>query len=360
MYSVYLPRYTIGTDAYQAFSTILAKASHTCAVYYGEHAWLASSRKIEEALASAEIKIIVQGPYGREATIENAEKIMHDPMAQKADFLLGVGGGKCIDTVKYAGEKMNKPVYTCPSIASNCAPVTKISIMYDENGSFREITQLKQPPVHCFIDTEVIGNAPLQYLWAGMGDTMAKHVESVFSARGDVLDYPSKLGIKIGDLCFDDILACGQQAYEDARMHIVSPALEETVQNIIISTGAVSVSVSKDYNSALAHALYYGLTVRPVVAEHHLHGEIVSYGMLVQLRMDHQEELLKQAYRFNKELHLPVRIEDLGLTIEEDLDDILTAAEGNQELLHVPYSVTKDKIYQAMKDLQNYSEGEIR
>lgn len=356
MESVYLPRYTIGADAYEAFSTILLPAGRKCALYYGEHAWAAAKEKVTNALQKAKIEVLASHVYGKEATIENAQKIMQDPAAQKADYLLAIGGGKCTDTVKYAGDKMGKPVYTCPTIASNCAPVTKISIMYHIDGSFREITQLQQPPVHCFIDTEIIGRAPLQYLWAGMGDTMAKHVESVFSARGDTLNYRSKLGIKIGDLCFYDILACGEQAYADAKQQKVTPALEDAVQNIIISTGAVSVSVGKEYNSALAHALYYGLTVRASVAEKHLHGEIVSYGTLVQLEMDHQEDLLKQAYAFNRKLGLPLRIEDLGLTIDEDLEDVLKAAEENQELIHVPYPVTKQKIYQAMKELQSYKE----
>lgn len=354
MYSVFLPRYSIGVDAYESFSTILLQTGKTCAVYYGHHAWQAAEKKILIGLQRAGIQVLTQKEYGQEATIENAERIMKDSNAQSASFLLAVGGGKCTDTVKYAGFKMHKPVYTCPTIASNCAPVTKISIMYHVDGSFREITQLEEPPVHCFIDTEIIACSPLEYIWAGMGDTMAKHIESIFSARGDTLEYASQLGIKIGELCFYGILLCGKQAYIDAEKHEITAALEEAIQNIIISTGAVSVSVSKDYNSALAHALYYGLTIRHEVDENHLHGEIVSYGTLVQLMMDQQEELFKKAYEFNSSLGLPLSLKDLGLCIEDDLTDILKAAESNQELLHVPYQVTSEKIYCAMKELENY------
>ena len=351
MHSVFLPRYTIGTDAYEAFSDI---PYQTCALYYGEHAWAASKDKVLSGLNHAGMKILDQGIYGHEATIEQAEKIMANPEAQKAECLLAVGGGKCIDTVKYAGFKMNKPVYTCASIASTCAAVTRISIMYHENHSFREITQLKRPPEHCYIDTEIIANAPEKYLWAGIGDTMAKHVESAFSARGDELDYPSELGIKIGDLCFYGMLEYGGQAYEDAKQHKATKALEKAVQNILISTGSVSVSVSTKYNSALAHALFYGLTVRPSIERDHLHGEVVSYGTLVQLMMDDQTEMLKQAYAFNQKMHLPVRLSDLDLDINSDLSDILSTAEANQELEHVPYPVTQDRIYEAMKKLETY------
>lgn len=358
MYSIYLPRYTIGIDAYRNFHTILRQAGTSCAVYYGKKAWDAAGQKILSALSNAGIAVAAQGVYGHEASIENAERILQDPKINDVSFLLAVGGGKCTDTVKYAGWKLHKPVYSCPTIASNCAPVTKIAIMYHPDGSFREIAQLAEPPVHCFIDTEILAKAPLKYVWAGMGDTMAKHVESIFSARGDTLTYPSRLGIKIGELCFYDILDCGRQAYRDAEKHTVSAAFEEAVQNIIISTGAVSVSVSKDYNSALAHALYYGLTIRKEVDEHHLHGEIVSYGTLVQLMMDHQEDLLQKAYIFNKDLGLPIKLSQLGLDIHEDLHDVLQAAQNNQELIYVPYPVTSERIYEAMKELEEYTGGD--
>lgn len=354
MQTLYLPRYTIGEDAYDAFKQILSQTGSTCALYYGEHAWQASSKAVTEGLNKAGITVLTQGVYGHEATMENAETMIQDAGTQQADFLLAVGGGKCLDTVKYAGFKLGKPVYTCPSIASTCAAVTKIAIMYNSDSSFREVVQLGHPPVHAFINSAIISAAPVKYLWAGMGDTMAKHVESVFSARGDVLDYPSELGIKIGDLCFDGILESGIQAYADAKEHKSTVALEKIIQNIIISTGAVSVSVSTKYNSALAHALFYGLTVRPSIEKDHLHGEVVSYGTLVQLEMDHQEKLLHEAYEFNLKMGLPVRLSQLGLDINSDLSDVLHTAEINQELEHVPYPVTADKILQAMKDLEKY------
>ena len=51
--------------------------------------------------------------------------------------------------------------------------------MYNEDGSFKEIVQLHEPPAHCFIDTQVIAEAPEMYLWAGIGDTIAKYYEEL-------------------------------------------------------------------------------------------------------------------------------------------------------------------------------------
>ena len=37
-----------------------------------------------------------------------------------------------------------------------------------------------KPPVHTFIDTAIIAEAPDKYLWAGIGDALSKEVESTF------------------------------------------------------------------------------------------------------------------------------------------------------------------------------------
>ena len=58
--------------------------------------------------------------------------------------------------------------------------------------------------------------------------------------------------------------------------------------NIIITTGLVSVFVINDYNSCLAHSVYYGCTTLKKIEKNHLHGEVVSYGVLVMLTCDKQ------------------------------------------------------------------------
>ena len=66
-----------------------------------------------------------------------------------------------------------------------------------------------------FIDPQIIAAAPAQYFWAGMGDTMAKHVESVFSSKNDVLDFESSYGVTISKLCYEPIL---ERARKPMRM----------------------------------------------------------------------------------------------------------------------------------------------
>ncbi len=353
MKSVMLPRYTIGVDALDELQQVCSAYGKKVALIYGKKAYLACKDLLFKGLGCLEV--VQTMCYGHEATYENVKKITDDENVKMADVLIGIGGGKCLDTVKLAADQLNKPVITVATIASTCAAVTKISIMYHEDGSFYNIPKLRCAPAHCFIPTSVIANAPIKYLWAGIGDTMAKHVESTFSAKNDVLDYGSELGITIGRMCFEPVIQHGIQALKDANDHHVSEDLEEIIQNILISTGSVSLLVNSDYNSALAHALFYGLTVRKHIEKNHLHGEVVSYGTLVQLMMDHQMEMLKKAYAFHKKVGLPICLADLELDIQDPLDDVLEMTEKNQELKHVPYPVTQDKIRKAIEDLERYT-----
>ena len=58
------------------------------------------------------------------------------PAFKEADMVFAVGGGKAIDTCKCLCIEREKPVFTFPTIASNCAACTSVSIMYHEDGTF--------------------------------------------------------------------------------------------------------------------------------------------------------------------------------------------------------------------------------
>ena len=74
-------------------------------------------------------------------------------------MVFGVGGGKALDTVKCLCITDDKPVFTFPTIASNCAACTSVSIMYNSDGTFLKPNFFIRPAMHAFIDTEIIATA---------------------------------------------------------------------------------------------------------------------------------------------------------------------------------------------------------
>ena len=67
---------------------------------------------------------------------------------KQADMIFAVGGGRACDTGKYLANELDKPLFCFPTVASNCAAVTAISVIYHPDGSFANTTIPKQRTIH--------------------------------------------------------------------------------------------------------------------------------------------------------------------------------------------------------------------
>ncbi len=350
-----IPGYTIGEDAYRDVVPVCLGSGAKAVVIGGKNALAAAMGKLRAAVEASPLRIIDELWYGGEASFENAERLTEHPAAREADMIFAVGGGKVCDCCKLIAHKTNRPLYTFPTIASNCAPYTSLSIVYHPDHTLNVYSRSDVPPRHVFIDTEIIANAPSRYLWAGIGDTVAKHYESTASCRGLDLRHSDMLGVTISAMCSRPMFRWGARAMADAMSRSESEALREVALNIIVSTGLVSNFVDTDLNAGVAHAVYNGSTVLPEIAGHgHLHGEVVAYGLLVSLIMDKDYENLAAVYAFNKSMKLPTRLADLD-TSEDRLSPMADKALESEDLRVYPYTVTKDMILGAIRELELYN-----
>ena len=64
----------------------------------------------------------------------------------RADVLVGMGGGKTIDTAKIAADRAGLPVIVVPTIASTDAPTSGCAVIYTEDGVFdRRVLPAPEP-----------------------------------------------------------------------------------------------------------------------------------------------------------------------------------------------------------------------
>ncbi|WP_299144816.1 iron-containing alcohol dehydrogenase family protein [uncultured Dialister sp.] len=345
----FLPSYTIGPDAYDEIPAVCRKFGKTAVIIGGNQSRAAAEPLIRLAV-KGEIEITGSFLYGDDATFENGDRLTEIPEVKAADMIFAVGGGRACDTAKYAAEKLDKPIFTFPTLASNCASITAVCIMYYPDHTYRANWYRSRPPFHTFINTDVVLHSPRDYFWAGIGDALSKEYEVLFNARGDKLDYFQSIGARLAGNCSDGLLEKGEEALLDFDKGMDSEAFRFVVQNIIISTGLISNCVPVIYNSSLAHAIYNSHGQVPHRGNH-LHGAVVCYGTLVLLTLDGQKEERDRMLAFTKKTNLPHSLADIGVD-RKDAEALSGYALEKPDIRHVPYEIRKEAILKAMDELE--------
>jgi glycerol dehydrogenase len=291
---------------------------------------------------------------GGEASYNNVEKLKAMKSIQDADMIFAFGGGKAIDTCKCLTNQIKKPIFTFPTISSTCASVTTVCAIYHDDGAFNEPYRRSAPAEHTFINSRVIAKAPDKYLWAGIGDTLAKGYEPEFSSRGRELDHLNTIGVTLSKQCQEPLIKYGAKALESCKKDQVSNELEETILAIIVTTGLVSNAVINDYNSSIAHAICFGCSTVHEVAKNHLHGELVSYGVLVLLMIDNKKEEINKLLKFYKAIGLPTTYKKFEISHDELENKILKTASEMLDIIVSPFHIDKDVLRKGVNDLEEY------
>lgn len=354
-YEVHLPNYSIGNKIYDKIGPVCESYGKKVILIGGSKALDAAGDKIRHYVAKTNLEIIGTRVFGKDCTYAAVEKLRELDLYREADMVFAVGGGKALDTVKCLCIPDDKPVFTFPTIASNCSACTSVSIMYHDDGTFYRPHFFIRPSMHAFIDTEILAKAPCQYMWAGIGDTYAKYYEATISSRDEQLEHFTSLGVAVSRMCRDPLLQYGKKAFEDHKKGLCTYELEQVILAIVVTTGIASIFLTKDctpdYNSGLAHAVFYALTSYPVIEKKHLHGEVVGFGVLLALLVDQQYEEFEKVLELNKAIILPTSLDEIEITKAQWLECIGRIPEMS-DIAHYPYKVTVEMLKKATEELE--------
>jgi len=107
------------------------------------------------------------------ASFDEAVAIAKKVCIEDIKVIIGIGGGRVLDTAKYAAH-ISKAVYICmPTSLSNDSLASPFSVLETE-GKARKTIACKIPTA-IIVDTNMIINAPEGQTLSGIGDTIAKH-----------------------------------------------------------------------------------------------------------------------------------------------------------------------------------------
>lgn len=207
-----------------------------------------------------------------------------------------------------------------PTIASNNAASSALSVIYNSKGEFESVFSLSKNPDLVFVDIEVIAQAPTRLLVSGMGDAFAAYYEAraCKASNADNMHKGKATNAAFGltEICKAILFEDGLKAKIAVDAKVVTKALENIVEANIYLSG-----VGFESNGlAIAHAVAKGFTT--LVREHeYLHGEWVAFGTLVQLVSENApSEEIESVLHFFHSVGLPMGLDDLGvgsITLEE-------------------------------------------
>ena len=273
-------------------------------------------------------------------------------IAQKhVGVLVGMGGGKTIDTAKVAADRAGIPVIIVPTIASTDAPTSGCAVLYSKDGVYEKTLYQRANPAAVLVDLDIIAAAPTRFLVAGMGDALSTWFEARSCDRtrskNECGGHCTAAGMAIARLCYETLLEHGAAAKIANDEHIVTPALDRIVEANTLLSGLGFESGGL----ASAHALHNGLTALEETRSFY-HGEKVAFGVLAGRHLtDAPGEEMDEVYRFCEDVGLPTTLNELGLGAADRRRLMLVAEKAcgpEQAMHHEAGTITPDMVLHAM------------
>ena len=230
-------------------------------------------------LAGGRVKTILQTDY--EVATFLAEEINlgvikdAEAAAEGADFLIGVGGGRVIDTAKIVSYNIDRPFISIPTAASHDGIASaRASVPTVEGHASLEA----QPPMAIIADTGIIASAPHRLLAAGCADVISNYTaildwELAHRVKGEAM---SEYAITLSKMTAEILV-------KDAPL--IKPHQEQSAWLVIkalVSSGvAMSIAGSSRPASGGEHKFSHALDI--LAPGKALHGESCGIGTIISM-----------------------------------------------------------------------------
>ena len=289
--------------------------------------------------------------FGGECSEGEVNRLVELARANECDVIVGIGGGKTLDTAKAVAYYLGAPVIICPTIASSDAPCSALSVLYTDDGQFDRYLFLPANPDVVLMDTTVIAASPVRLTVSGMGDALATYFEAQATHDSDGSTCAGGKGglaaLALAKLCYDTLMEDGVKA----KVALEAGALTPAVEHVIEANTLLSGIGFESSGLAAAHAIHNGLTLLPECHGYY-HGEKVAFGTLAQLVLSNAStERLEEVIGFCIEVGLPVTLGEFGVedVSREKLMRVAEAACAPEDTMgNMPFDVTPEMVADAI------------
>ncbi|GFK30344.1 putative glycerol dehydrogenase [Streptococcus canis] len=296
--------------------------------------------------------------FNGEASDNEINRVVAIAKDNGSNVIIGLGGGKTIDSAKAIADVLTVPVIIAPTIASTDAPTSALSVIYTDEGAFEKYIFYSKNPDLVLVDTQVICQAPKRLLASGIADGLATWVEAraVMQKNGDTMAGGNQTlaGVAIAQACERTLFADGLKAMASCDRQVVTPALENVIEANTLLSGLGFESAGL----AAAHAIHNGFTALTGDIHHLTHGEKVAYGTLTQLFLENRSrEEINRYIDFYQAIGMPTTLKEMHLDTASP-DDFLKvgrqATMAGETIHQMPFVISPEDVAAALVAVDAY------
>ncbi|MFF3612138.1 iron-containing alcohol dehydrogenase family protein [Streptomyces sp. NPDC002580] len=241
-------------------------------------------------------------------TLDDAIRLAGDMKSGHYDAVVGLGGGKIIDCAKFAAARVGLPLVAVPTNLAHdglCSPVATL-----DNDAGRGSYGVPNP-IAVVIDLDVIREAPVRFVRAGIGDAISN-----INAIADWELANRVNGEKIDGLA----AAMARQAGEAVLRHpggVGDNDFLQVLAEALVLTGiAMSISGDSRPASGSCHEINHAFDILfPQRAASH--GEQCGLGAAFAMYLRGAHEAAAHQAEVLRRHGLPVLPEEIGFTVDE-------------------------------------------
>ena len=315
-------RYYQGRGVLQKIGEESALLGHKALIVVDDTVWKKTEERVRESLRSASVEF-VRYAFSGGCTEKNYTEASQIGQAEGCTLVIGMGGGRAIDTAKIAADLMGVRCITVPTSLATCASTAWLSVHYREDGSMIGNYWTRYSAFCTLVDLDVAAlDCPQRYTAAGILDAMSKYPEITYNliigGRFQKNAF-SETAALVARHIFDELLEHGESCLNKLAQGLVDEEVENCAAMAVDIAGITSVMACGGKQAAVCHLLYAWICGKyPDVAKRFVHGEIVAASMIYQLILSNvPKETVGRFRQFIRALHAPSCLQDLGILCDE-------------------------------------------
>ena len=280
--------------------------------------------KIEKSLKIKKIQFVWHTSIDNQ--IKSINKIEKNVKKDKSNLIVGIGGGRSVDTAKLISYNLSIPFVSLPTAASHDGMASPfVSVKSDKPHSI-----VASAPMGVFVDIDIIKKAPSKLLASGCGDLIA----NIIAVKDWQLGH-KKTKEYYGRYAADLAMMSAKIVMENSSEFAKKGLDERVIVEGLISAGVAScIAGSSRPCSGAEHLFSHALDkIAPGIG---LHGEKCGIGSILMAKLQGQD--WKKIIKTLKDVGAPTTAKQIGLKSDMIIEALMIA----QGLRPKRYTILKE------------------